>query len=538
MQQARSEFSSKCIKSEEVDDEEDQQQSCSEPSAIRHFQNVTVKPNYIIRNAANTSGYSVKRIVVHPNGPDEQKQENNEMDRIASSAPIRPPNRPAHLAASKLVDVESPVKFWRTRSGKLVKMDAKVQPLGARAKFGGLINQQPRFIRLSNGKLARISTKKYPTSFQRGQHFNTCPSGPLGRRTSSARLEASETQRADSPSEPIDVTSLIGTASSSLSESEGTHAIKEEPMDVDEKNESSEHKQQENEEEQSMPRLEQPAEDRSSPSLSKEPSPKQSAPTTRSGKSQLSLASALRSGDLDNLVDQPLFRPKNLPTRNIPTFEKELKSSCSVCRDVVPGMKKNMLSLDARLSGLVEIVQNLIVYLNPVDRKLALLGNSRAIAAAANTTEEVHQSNQTNKASTTTSSSGGPPLRAIRRSDAAHEQEERIPSILLPVARRAENRLEMRTVGADAVCAAMAGRRSNSVRILRQSTASPDMSQRPKIGSTRFVVASRAGGSVMRVIRGSGAVVKSIPPSKAVSSEVREQVHVSAGDDVKPEVNG
>ncbi|VDL63034.1 unnamed protein product [Nippostrongylus brasiliensis] len=380
MQQARSEFSSKCIKSEEVDDEEDQQQSCSEPSAIRHFQNVTVKPNYIIRNAANTSGYSVKRIVVHPNAPDEQKQDNNEMDRIASSAPIRPPNRPAHLAASKLVD------------------------------------------------------------------------------------------------EPIDVTSLIGTASSSLSESEGTHAIKEEPMDVDEKNESSEHKQQENEEEQSMPRLEQPAEDRSSPSLSKEPSPKQSAPTTRSGKSQLSLASALRSGDLDNLVDQPLFRPKNLPTRNIPTFEKELKSSCSVCRDVVPGMKKNMLSLDARLSGLVEIVQNLIVYLNPVDRKLALLGNSRAIAAAANTTEEVHQT--------------------------------------------------------------MAGRRSNSVRILRQSTASPDMSQRPKIGSTRFVVASRAGGSVMRVIRGSGAVVKSIPPSKAVSSEVREQVHVSAGDDVKPEVNG
>lgn len=57
------------------------------------------------------------------------------------------------------ISVQSAMKFWRTPAGKLVKLDPKAPALGARAAFAGVVNAQPKFIRLANGKLARISTK-------------------------------------------------------------------------------------------------------------------------------------------------------------------------------------------------------------------------------------------------------------------------------------------------------------------------------------------------------------------------------------------
>ncbi|VDL65943.1 unnamed protein product [Nippostrongylus brasiliensis] len=59
---------------------------------------------YQVRRSRRRGGPAAELFRAVCDAPDEQKQDNNEMDRIASSAPIRPPNRPAHLAASKLVD--------------------------------------------------------------------------------------------------------------------------------------------------------------------------------------------------------------------------------------------------------------------------------------------------------------------------------------------------------------------------------------------------------------------------------------------------
>ncbi|KAK6056771.1 hypothetical protein COOONC_05717, partial [Cooperia oncophora] len=121
--------------------------------------------------------------------------------------------------------------------------------------------------------------------------------------------------------------------------------------------------------------------------------------------------------------------------------------------------------------------------------------------------------------------------------EVSRDSGDRIPSILLPVPRGSENRIEMRTVDAEEVANSMA-RRPNVVRFIHQpfKTTTVVRSSSPlrsTPGRIRFVVADKAKASRSVPSSSASATTPETKSDKTESSN--QQVHVSPGEDVKPE---
>ncbi|KHJ96939.1 hypothetical protein OESDEN_03095 [Oesophagostomum dentatum] len=170
-----------------------------------------------------------------------------------------------------------------------------MQPLGDCASVS-----RPRFVRLANGKLARITTKRIPASQVQAKipQLNPTPAPTI---TNAEALDnnSAPTNASTSP-DAIDASKLIG-----------------------------------------------------------------SEPATDSD---------LFERDLVRIADEPLFNP-------VPSHYGNTSESCTVCRKLLPGMKKHLLSVEARLGSLVDIVQNLIIHINPKDREAAAAAKASAAAA-------------------------------------------------------------------------------------------------------------------------------------------------------------
>ncbi|KAK6026371.1 hypothetical protein OSTOST_07685 [Ostertagia ostertagi] len=522
---------SKAIKKEEDDGEgcgvqsnPGQHISPNPELSIRRIEKIgTKRPvKYIIRKAPTPTTVSALKRIFVGRSTSESKPDSKEIDKLTPPYD-RPSSQNRHLVtnSSSHSEVERPVRFWRTPSGKLIKLDAKVPTITpVPGSLGTLTKTQPKFIRLPNGKLARISTKVIASFY--------C-------------------------SEPIDVATLIGAGPTSSEEtplfktSGDSPAIKDEPMDVEEtpvKHESKEHTSPEQASTKDASPKEQTQKSQTylrtppvrQPLLSLAAALKSIA--AKSAKrlepiapppvhqQQPSLETALKNiaassqvGDLGKIREQPLFSEDLEPVH--------FKESCNVCRVVIPGLKKNMISLEGRLTGLVETVQNLIMYLNPLDRKAAEL------ASIEGNPPETAESSAPDLTAVPTSSE---PI-ASDFGDISEASDGRIPSILLPVAHRNGNRIEMRTVGATEVVNSM-GHRPNVVRFVRQPLKSapvPDsLSSSPSTsGRIRFVVADRA--TTQRSVPCSSGGTHSARPDTSESSNQKAQVRIGPGEDVKPE---
>nr|CDJ96575.1 unnamed protein product [Haemonchus contortus] len=495
-------------------------------SSISRIDDVRLKhpTKYIIRKAVTPSAAPpLKRIFIGRSAY-ESKPGSNGVSNIAYDRPFTRDAEPAASFAPSS-EVESPVRFWRTPSGKLVKLDSK-SPSMTRPSLGCLgtfVRTQPKIIRLANGKLARISTKKIPSPFARGRRITgNVSGGPFSQfARDTGRLDIpSITAKITSSSEPIDIATLIGTGPASFDDTplfektDDSPVVKVEPMDVDET-----HEQLGSEERAPLDRaLMEEAPGGASPKDESQKS-QESLEQPLPRHPQPSLAVALKSvadnsqvGDLGKIREQPLF------TQDL--VQLPLKESCNVCRVIVPGLKKNMISLEARLTGLVETVQNLIMYLNPLDRRAAEL------AAMETAPPPTAESNAPDLSTVSTSTAS----RAYHFGDTSHDPDsDRIPSMLLPVACRNENRIEMRTVGADEVVNSM-GHRPNVVRFIRQPLKSASVLEssspmRPTHGRIRFVVADRA--KTMRTVATSSGGATATRADQGESPNPKARIHIS-----------
>ncbi|KAK5969081.1 hypothetical protein GCK32_001648 [Trichostrongylus colubriformis] len=468
------------------------------PPSIRCIGTVQLKhpSNYIIRKPTSSTS-ALKRIFVGRSAS-ETKTESKEIDNstIPHDRLFSTGARPLATSGPP-VEAGRPVKYWRTPAGKLVKLDSRPAlfptiPRPSATPGPSLATNytktQPKFVRLSNGKIARISTKRVPVPFARRCRTTNMGEGQLSQFGLDAkRLDIpSATAKINASSEPIDIATLIGDGSATSKEAplfeknSGSAVVKVEPMDVDETPEQQEPKEQ-TPLERALTELA-PEEVSSKERSQKFHEPLEPPPLCQP---RPSLAAALEDvaansqvGDLRKIREQPLFSQDSLRFSN--------KDSCNVCRAVVPGLKKNIISLEGRLTSLVDTVQNLITYLNPLDRKAAELA---AMDSAPSSTEG---SNTPDLSTVSTSSAA----RAYHFGDTSRDSSDRIPSLLLPVARRNESQIEMRTVAAEEVLNSMI-HRPNVVRFLRnpsQSTAALESPSPPRSthGRIRFVVADRA----------------------------------------------
>ncbi|KAK6056772.1 hypothetical protein COOONC_05718 [Cooperia oncophora] len=206
--------------------------------------------------------------------------------------------------------------------------------------LGTLVKTQPRFVRLANGKLARISTKKITSPFAIGRAVSIVESPENAFTRDTKKIVPSVTAESTSSSEPIDVATLIGSGSTTSDETplfktdSDPAVVKDEPMDVEEKPEQKEH-------EKLAPLervlVEPPATDVSSkeqPQKPQQPAPPPASPPQPSVGAVLKslVASGRQVGDLGRILEQPLFSHDRPPP--------PIRDSCKVCRVVVPGLKK------------------------------------------------------------------------------------------------------------------------------------------------------------------------------------------------------
>ncbi|KJH46400.1 hypothetical protein DICVIV_07523 [Dictyocaulus viviparus] len=380
------------------------------------------------------------------------------------------------------------VKLWRTPTGKLVNLGGKLPTSVLRQSIDENAQSQPKYIRLANGKLAKISTKRVFASLSRR------PASPLCRTNHSVfeneGIEAtSATAKITSCSEPIDVSTLINTPTtshcSSLPNNKSIPApIKTEPMEVGEVVEYHEVQQAGNHHQQTQkPMLEAVLSD---------------------------VSSGSQVGDLVKLVDQPLF--------NDEIRANFLRKSCKICRTTIPSMKKNLLSLEARLGGLVETVQNLLIYLNPNDRKALELASAVGSVPLSN-------GNMKEFAMTSASQNASTASATYHINDGV-DVSEKPSSYLLPVAIKADKLLESKIDDASRPTAHQFSTTSNvigslnfanNISLRRQSTTS--LQRVSVVKGTRFHVADKR--NTLRTV------------SKVKPSEEEAQLRIRVCKDVK-----
>ncbi|EYC32246.1 hypothetical protein Y032_0003g1474 [Ancylostoma ceylanicum] len=328
-------------------------------------------PSYCIRNPVeapevSTAKLALKNVVAAEKRPPiVLKRPYKDVKTVEgeSDGPVRK----AELQRANDGRKEGPVRFWRTSSGKLVALDSRtnIRPDGLQRPMSEVLsNSRPKIVRLANGKLARIATRRIPTSLVR-------PNNPPPNQNSSEQMTgagrhegpSAEARVTESP-EGIDVSTLMGSGppddeGPSLFEvrkKESGPVIKTEPVD----------------EEEAYGEAEQFG--------SPKPPPPAQQPSLAAALNNISTTSTPVS-DLVRIVDEPLFTPASRP--NTCT----LADCCDVCKKVVPGMKKHLLSVEARLSSLVDTVQNLIIHINPKDREAAEAA-AKAIESAPRASED------------------------------------------------------------------------------------------------------------------------------------------------------
>ncbi|KAJ1373934.1 hypothetical protein KIN20_036495 [Parelaphostrongylus tenuis] len=394
----------------------------------------------------------------------------------------------------------SSVKLWRTPSGKLVRLCSKLPVDRSHAPVHGLVSSQPKFIRLSNGKLAKITKKRIlrPVSQASGLSGHNAAhsvvrNGNISAPTATARVTAS--------SEPINIYALMKNAHSKQSAND----VKTEPMEVDEavKQAQSQHARSNNDSQLSQ---------------------------------RLSIASdldcrllngvtTLPQGDLLKQADRPLF--------NDETRSNVSELNCSVCRTIIPAMKANLLSLEARLGALVENVQNLLIYLNPNDRRTLEVASmiSNNVFSVGNITNGTSTSTSSSKSAGTASCPTNPP-----------NGSENAPPYRLPVAVKADKPSESRTYKA---AQGSGPQLSSNAKVVRSVLMSPSASLKkqsvssPRIisfsGGTRFVVANRA--DALQTACNSNILAKATKSVENESCKQSTQLTIKAGEDTKPETS-
>ncbi|VDN27613.1 unnamed protein product [Cylicostephanus goldi] len=136
------------------------------------------------------------------------------------------------------------VKFWRTASGKLLRLDpASPHPLIVRDSIGELASSKPRLVRLANGRLARITKKRIPASLLHQRTASVANSNQF--HASIQRFPVPSATASVAVSDAIDASSLMGNGEEStelfeVQKKEPTPAIKAEPVDEKELEEQQE----------------------------------------------------------------------------------------------------------------------------------------------------------------------------------------------------------------------------------------------------------------------------------------------------------
>ncbi|KAL6728112.1 hypothetical protein Aduo_009917 [Ancylostoma duodenale] len=437
-------------------------------------------PSYCIRNPdqppeVSTAKVALRRVVVPEKRPPlilkrpykDVKTEEHEDDGALPQPDLQ------HISDGRKEG--PPVHLWRTSSGKLVALDSRtnIRPGGLRPMGKVLTSSRPKIVRLANGKLARIATRRIPTSLVRPNN------PPPNQNTSEFAADAerregsSATARATESPEGIDVSTLMGNEPSyderpslfEVRKEESAPIIKTEPVDE----------------------VEAFGQQFGEALLSREPEqqPSSQQPSLAAALSNLSTA-ATPVSDLVRIVDEPLFTPTARPTTSC-----TLAECCNVCKKVVPGMKKHLLSVEARLSTLVETVQNLIIHINPKDRAAAEAA-AKASETAAKANEDIDDSPKRIPGASSSSSSRS------KEVDRRNTRDERSPQMPLPY----KFDVQSAASGSDDSRGVLP-QRPGVMRIIRtvSSAARPQAgakiitANRFVVGGTRFIVADRAKAS-------------------------------------------
>uniref|UniRef100_A0A0K0DAW9 Reverse transcriptase domain-containing protein n=1 Tax=Angiostrongylus cantonensis TaxID=6313 RepID=A0A0K0DAW9_ANGCA len=461
-------------------------------------------PRYLIRAPTDTSPTPLKRIAVSRPTPPDWKVQCTE--RRKEIEPVQ--QSPNHCPVKKIVSPEKDrsVKLWRTPTGKLVRLGGKPPVDPSRHSLRGLVSSsRPKFIRLSNGKLARITTKRVPSSSWTSSPSSNRTTGHLivgSGKVDAASLKAKITSR----SGPIDISTLLGDApvsndNSKLDNNQISKPIKTEPMDLDEAVE---------------PRELQKCESSSDSRRAGKPSPS----VTLSG-----VNSHAQVGELVKPVGQPLF--------NDEIRANSFGKNCSICRTTLPAMKRNLLSLEARLGTMVEIVQNLLTNLNPHDRKIVEL--TKTIGSHRLSNGDIKDA--TVIATASSSATTGPVSYRTTNTSGLGYESEKPSSCPSPIAIKADKLLESRNNeagpngGPQCLYPVHSEPLPSIVSLKEQSVSSPRCIS--VLRGPRFILADRA--SALRTVYSSNAMSEATKNGEVESSMQRKQITIKIGEDVKPD---
>ncbi|VDM62407.1 unnamed protein product [Angiostrongylus costaricensis] len=229
-----------------------------------------------------------------------------------------------------------------------------------------------------------------------------------------------------------------------------------------------------------------------------------------------------RRGELVKPVGQPLF--------NDEIRANFFGKSCSICRTTLPAMKRNLLSLEARLGTMVEIVQNLLTNLNPHDRKILEL--TKTIGSHRLSNGDVKDATVV----ATTSSSATTGTVSYHTSDLGYESEKP-SSCPSPIAIQVDELLESRNNEAEldgghqCLYPVLSEPLPSIVSLKEQSVSSPRCI--PVLRGPRFILADRA--SALRTVYSSNAMSETTKNGEMESGIQRTQITIKVGEDVKPD---